>query len=224
MTARKPLVLDGAKVKGLPSGDTLQTNASATGGASLNLPHGTAPTAPVNGDVWTTSAGIFVQINGVTVGPLSTGGGGGGAAAWTLAASWTWSTNVANVDFTSLGSYDELIVIVRGVSASASGTRLVRVSTDNGATFYSTSGDYITMDNNGVETNSTGFPHSTATTAARSMVVHIRNTKGAVKSAILTAQSPVGLFVGSASDINAVRVTNTAGGNLTAGSAWIYGR
>ncbi len=39
--------------------------------ASVNLPHGTAPTAPVDGDLWTTTAGLFVRINGVTVGPLS---------------------------------------------------------------------------------------------------------------------------------------------------------
>lgn len=43
------------------------TLASATGAAGLRLPHGAAPTSPVNGDVWTTSAGgMFVRINGVT--------------------------------------------------------------------------------------------------------------------------------------------------------------
>lgn len=53
------------------------TAASATGGAGFRLPHGAAPTAPVDGDVWTTSAGgMYVQINGVTVGPLAAGGGG----------------------------------------------------------------------------------------------------------------------------------------------------
>lgn len=55
----------------------LKTSASASGTAGLNLPHGTAPTSPVNGDIWTTTAGLFVQINGGTVGPLGTGGGGG---------------------------------------------------------------------------------------------------------------------------------------------------
>lgn len=49
--------------------------ASTTGAASLNIPQGTAPTTPVNGDMWTTSAGLYVRINGVTVGPLSAGGG-----------------------------------------------------------------------------------------------------------------------------------------------------
>lgn len=44
----------------------LLTTASVAGYAGLNVPHGVAPTSPVNGDVWTTTAGMFVQINGVT--------------------------------------------------------------------------------------------------------------------------------------------------------------
>lgn len=47
------------------------TVASATGGAGVRVPHGAAPSAPVDGDMWTTTAGLFVRINGVTVGPLS---------------------------------------------------------------------------------------------------------------------------------------------------------
>ena len=34
--------------------------------APLNIPHGSAPTSPTNGDFWTTTAGLFVRINGVT--------------------------------------------------------------------------------------------------------------------------------------------------------------
>lgn len=45
--------------------------AGTTARASLNIPHGVAPTTPVNGDMWTTTAGLFVRINGVTVGPLT---------------------------------------------------------------------------------------------------------------------------------------------------------
>ncbi len=47
------------------------TAASTTARASIRLPHGNAPTSPVDGDVWTTTAGLFVRINGATVGPLS---------------------------------------------------------------------------------------------------------------------------------------------------------
>lgn len=50
------------------------TPAATTTQAMFNMPHGAAPTSPVNGDVWTTTSGIFVRINGVTVGPLSSGG------------------------------------------------------------------------------------------------------------------------------------------------------
>lgn len=54
----------------------IATSASSTAGAMLNLPHGAAPTSPANGDVWTTTAGMYVRVNGSTVGPLGTGGGG----------------------------------------------------------------------------------------------------------------------------------------------------
>lgn len=52
-------------------GGLLTTLASAAGGAGFRLPHGAAPAAPVNGDVWTTTAGLFARINGVTVGPYT---------------------------------------------------------------------------------------------------------------------------------------------------------
>lgn len=42
------------------------TPASASGASGFRLPHGEAPSSPVNGDMWTTSAGIFVRVNGVT--------------------------------------------------------------------------------------------------------------------------------------------------------------
>lgn len=52
----------------------VSTPASASGGAGLTLPHGAAPTSPVNGNVWTTTGGIFWRINGATV-QVATGGG-----------------------------------------------------------------------------------------------------------------------------------------------------
>ncbi len=45
----------------------LVTLASAAGASGLNIPHGTAPTTPNNGDFWTTTAGLFGRINGVTI-------------------------------------------------------------------------------------------------------------------------------------------------------------
>jgi len=45
----------------------LHIGASTTARASLCLPHGTAPTSPVNGDIWTTTTAVFARINGATV-------------------------------------------------------------------------------------------------------------------------------------------------------------
>lgn len=44
----------------------LTTAASGTGSAGFNVPAGVAPTTPVNGDIWTTSAALFARINAVT--------------------------------------------------------------------------------------------------------------------------------------------------------------
>ena len=38
----------------------------ATNGAGFNIAHGAAPTSPVNGDIWTTTAGLFARISGST--------------------------------------------------------------------------------------------------------------------------------------------------------------
>jgi hypothetical protein len=38
----------------------------ATNGAGLNVPHGVAPTTPVNGDIFTTTSGLFMRQNGTT--------------------------------------------------------------------------------------------------------------------------------------------------------------
>ena len=38
----------------------------ATNGAGFNIAHGAAPTTPVNGDIWTTTSGLFMRQSGVT--------------------------------------------------------------------------------------------------------------------------------------------------------------
>lgn len=53
------------------SAGTLQLTAGTTTRAPFNIPHGDAPSSPVDGDMWTTTAGLYVRINGATVGPLA---------------------------------------------------------------------------------------------------------------------------------------------------------
>lgn len=40
--------------------------ASTTGVSSIRIPHGAAPTSPVNGDFWTDTSAAYIRINGVT--------------------------------------------------------------------------------------------------------------------------------------------------------------
>lgn len=54
----------------------LGTAASASGGAGLRIPHGSAPSSPVNGDFWSETTGFYGRVNGATVGPFGAGGGG----------------------------------------------------------------------------------------------------------------------------------------------------
>lgn len=57
-------------------GGKITGTAATTAAATLNLPHGAAPTTPADGDVWSTTAGLYARINGVTVGPYSASTGG----------------------------------------------------------------------------------------------------------------------------------------------------
>lgn len=57
------------------SSTTLIVPASTTAVSPLRIPHGTAPTSPVNGDIWTTTSGVVARINGSTV-TLGSGGSG----------------------------------------------------------------------------------------------------------------------------------------------------
>lgn len=46
-------------------------DASTSASAALRITPGQAPSSPINGDVWTTNAGMFAQINNSTVGPFA---------------------------------------------------------------------------------------------------------------------------------------------------------
>lgn len=61
------------------AGDTMQGKLtftpSTSAGASFNIPVGTAPGSPNNGDMWVTAGGLFFQAAGITVGPITSGNG-----------------------------------------------------------------------------------------------------------------------------------------------------
>ena len=56
------------------SGSPIIAAAATTAGGGIRIPHGVAPTTPVDGDFWSTTAGFFARVNGGTVGPFTAGG------------------------------------------------------------------------------------------------------------------------------------------------------
>lgn len=167
-------------------------------------------------------------------GAALTGGSSGG---WALAGAGQTATGVwdfavdgakANVDFTGLAGATEIMVVVRNVTKASSGITAMRVSVDNGSTFYSASGDYVIISAAGVESNQDfmiGF-HGTATTAARSGICLVPAAAVAAPRPALSFLNTADtrLFVASNSAINAVRVLGAAGGNLTGGKVYCFTR
>lgn len=110
----------------------LNTLATALAGAGLNLPHGTAPTSPTNGDIWTTTAGLYGRINGSTVGPF------GQAKNMTLLASSAASGSA--VAFTSIDqNYSTLILVGDQLSHNNGSSQNVtfEISVNNGSGYTS---------------------------------------------------------------------------------------
>lgn len=78
------------------AGDTMQgeliTSPSSTVSSGFNLPPGSAPTSPVNGDLFATSAGVYAQVAGSTIGPFA--GANSTSFAATLPIAVTFPSNV----------------------------------------------------------------------------------------------------------------------------------
>ena len=85
----------------------LNTVTSSTTNAGITLPHGVAPTTPVNGDLWTTTTGVFARINGSNVGPFGIGTGNGNLTSITATAPLTGGTitNTGSIGIAQANGY-----------------------------------------------------------------------------------------------------------------------
>lgn len=152
-------------------------------------------------------------------------GATGASASWTLISNTT-AAGAAQYDFTGLAGYQEILVLIDGVTRSVSGITSLRVSIDNGANFLTASGDYITVAAVGTESNQVLIPfHNTSATAARSGIIHINLFSSTDVKVATNYNIPDSYFIPTANALNAIRVySGAAGGNLNAGTILVYGR
>lgn len=151
-----------------------------------------------------------------------------GAGPWVLTHTSSPS-GVAQVDFTNLAGYSDIRVVLVGVTFGSGSACQLRVSTDNGATFLSASGDYVTVSGEGAIANATELRfYSTAATAARSsqlMIYGINVAAPKWAQGIFFTTDSVGFrYMPTTSQINAVRVLNSSAVNFTGGTIYVFGR
>lgn len=90
------------------------TAASASGGAGLRVPHGVAPSSPANGDMWTTTAGLYARINGLTIGPFVTSVSGM-TNPLTTTGDIIYSSSGTTPARLGIGSTNQVLTVISGV-------------------------------------------------------------------------------------------------------------
>lgn len=143
---------------GVTSSSTTNLNlpASTTGVSTLRLAHGSAPTSPVNGDLWSTTSGFFGRVNGSTVGPFGAGasltstlvgyGDGSNALTGEAAFSYNATTNIVTAGGVSLGAGNETSSI--GALVDSDGVTPLNniVETTAAGTAYTLTTSYAALD------------------------------------------------------------------------------
>ena len=149
-------------------------------------------------------------------------------AGWVLIDSVTFSVEVTK-DFINLGRYSEIRVLLKAVTVFSITEIRLRVSTDNGSTFLSTSGDYIAVSGAGAETATTELQfYSPASASARSGEITIHGFNliqpKTAQSIFYSVDGVQFRIIPTASALSAIRIYNSSAVAMTGGVAYIFGR
>lgn len=151
--------------------------AATTTLASLRIPHGTAPSAPTNGDVWTTTTAPYARINGTTKSLIEK------AVPFTQAG--TLATGTGKARF-----YVEEACVIKSVRASVNtaptGAAILVDVNKNGTTIWSTQGNRPTIAISGFTSGSVTNMNTTALAAGDYLTVDIDQVGSTVAGADLT--------------------------------------
>ncbi|MCF6124388.1 hypothetical protein EN904_13440 [Mesorhizobium sp. M7A.F.Ca.CA.001.07.2.1] len=161
---------------------------SSTTAASIRLPHGVAPNAPANGDMWTATTGLFYRINGVTQTALSVSDAA--AAYQPLTANLTSWGAIARA-----ANFDAFVA----APSSANLRTLLTDEVGTGSAYFV--GGALGTPASGVATNLTGLPIATGVSGlAAGIAAFLATPSSANLRAALTDEVGTGAayFVGGA--------------------------
>jgi hypothetical protein len=196
----------------------------SAGNITLNLSD-TAVTPATYGDA-TNVPQITVDQKGRVTSVVDVPITGGGGSAWTFIATTTISTPTANFDYNNLSAYSDILIVTISITKTAAAATCLRCSVDNGSTFFSGATDYTRiLDSGAVTQRAEILLHDTALSSARGGVgiLSAINTSVAVKTFIGQSEG-AGIFTGSASPVDAIRVTTVSGTTMTGGTIHIFAR
>ena len=180
-----------------------------------------------NGGASTT---LYVKESGTntTTGWIAIGGAGGAGAGWSLVTSATPSGTGGIMSFTSLGAYNEIMILYRAIRGAPDFgfVSRVRVSTDNGSSYLSSSGDYVSLSTQGVETNESAMNmHSSISSGVKTGWRVISNFNTTRPKNSWTPLDGGSYVIPTSSALNAVQIYTSTGLDWdTSGTIYIFGR
>lgn len=148
----------------------------------------------------------------------------GGGAAWTLAQTWTWSANIANIDFKNLGAYTDILVLADKLLMAAASTVWLLGSTDNGVTFYNNSGNYMQPRAGSQPAATNSFHGLDAGATSVSTAWRLINVPDAPTICCSISGDTESYLLASLAAVNALRVQQVTGANFTGGKIYILAR
>ncbi len=132
----------------------------------------------------------------------------------------------AAFDVINLDGCSDAIITMIGITKSGSASMRAYCSVNNGSSFYTTSGDYVSF-SNGAPGNQADFNFGGGSTnAARTQGILITNLQG--NPLLITPENNTGqpsrMFVASPAPVNALRIGPSGAVNLTAGIIRVFAR
>lgn len=148
-------------------------------------------------------------------------------------ASWTWMQTiditepVSAIEIDDLIGFDSYMFVAMGITKNNNSAISSTVSTDNGATFWNSTGDYISINANGVVTDrSRNFLQDAEASGPRYGVFQmfgVRDNNAPKYLSFPNRSAEVRFFVANNLPINAVRFEPSNGGTFTGGQLIMYG-